>query len=167
MLDPRPKVGRREDAMAGHAAGGTWAQAWFDTGPWVLIVDEDLNAGRVLARMLEDAGYGAVCASSCESARALISTCPIDIVITDVFIPGMCGLALIEFVRRRTLGIPVVVKADERWRSSFDPQALIQRLGAHAMIQPRAESTAILEVIGQVLRQAGRGGVERRLAAAA
>jgi DNA-binding NtrC family response regulator len=153
--------------MADHAVAGRWSETWVGIGPWVLIVEEDLKAGRALARVLEEAGYGTVCAASCESARAMIATCPIDIVITDVFIPGMCGLALIEFVRRRALGIPVVVKADERWRSSFDPQALIQRLGAHAMIQPRAESTAILEVIGQVLRQAGRGGVERRLAAAA
>jgi DNA-binding NtrC family response regulator len=167
MLAHRPKVGRQGNAMTDATVGTKRGHIWADTGPLILIVDEDIAAGTILTRALEAAGYVAVCAASCASARAVISVCPLDLIVTDVFMPGMCGLALIELVRKRGLGIPVVVKADERWRSVFDPRALIARLGAQAMIPAQAAPALALEIIAQTLQRAGRVPIRRALARAA
>jgi CheY-like chemotaxis protein len=140
--------------MAERTAGNKHSQIWGENGPWVLVVDDDIEAGTALARVLEASGYSALCATDCEGARALISVCGFDLIVTDVFMPGMCGLALIEFIRKRGLGIPVVVKADERWRSTFDPKALIQRLGARAMLPAHAAPAVVLEIIAEALPQA-------------
>ena len=102
--------------------------------PMVLIVDGDEDEGERLALSLEAAGYLTACVSSCEAARSVISARRPDVIISDVFLPGLCGLALLDLVQQRRLDIPVIALMSRRWASGLDLAAGASRLGAAAVL---------------------------------
>jgi DNA-binding NtrC family response regulator len=48
-------------------------------------------------------------AATVEQALTLLSSATYDLIITDLSLPGMSGLELLEYVRRRWPEIPVIV----------------------------------------------------------
>jgi CheY-like chemotaxis protein len=118
---------------------------------FILIVDDDVEAGTAMARILEAVGYNVVCAAGSQAARTMISACPIALIITDVFMPGMSGLALIDFIRQRRLGIPIVVKADARWRGALDLGALVRYLGGRSVLPAALSRPALLKTVTDAL----------------
>ena len=60
----------------------------------VLIVDDDAAVLSVAERALADAGFDVICAGSAASALELLRMSEIDIVVTDVVMPGMDGFTL-------------------------------------------------------------------------
>lgn len=102
--------------------------------PMVLIVDEDKAEGARLALSLQAAGYLTACVESCEAARSMIAARRPDLIVSDVFLPGLCGLALLDLVQQRRLGIPVIALLSRRWAGGLDLAAGAQRLGAAAVL---------------------------------
>jgi len=62
----------------------------------VLVVDDEVNIRNALVTILERAGYRAQGADSAESALALMKESPMDLLITDVRMPGIGGMALVR-----------------------------------------------------------------------
>jgi two-component system cell cycle sensor histidine kinase/response regulator CckA len=60
----------------------------------ILVVDDDESVRSVAERVLADAGFDVLCASSAGSALELLQAREIDIVVTDVVMPGMDGFTL-------------------------------------------------------------------------
>ncbi len=66
----------------------------------MVLVVEDEDALRTMAvRVLRDAGYRVVAAESEERALALASAEAIDVLLTDVIMPGIGGIALADRIR--------------------------------------------------------------------
>src|SRR4051812_30479027 len=79
--------------------------------PVVLIAELDQNVRALQSFFLERAGYTVVFAADGESALAQASTlCP-ALVVTEILIPALDGLALCRRIREdaRTRDIPVLV----------------------------------------------------------
>lgn len=66
----------------------------------VLIVDDDLSIRDTMREYLELAGYETLVASSAEEALESITVAPVEVVITDIMLPGMDGLALTDRIKR-------------------------------------------------------------------
>ncbi|MBS2011548.1 MAG: sigma-54-dependent Fis family transcriptional regulator [Deltaproteobacteria bacterium] len=75
----------------------------------VLVVDDDLAIGTVLVALLEQRGYGALHVATAEEAVRVLDTRPFDIVLSDIRMPGMDGMALLDHVTARFPGLPVVL----------------------------------------------------------
>lgn len=76
----------------------------------ILIVDDDPVTGRFLSNLLGDGGgFDVVCTTDPASALQRASTERWDLVLTDVEMPGMTGLELLQALRRAAPGLPVVV----------------------------------------------------------
>ncbi len=73
----------------------------------VLIVEDEEKLRRVLALHLESQGYEALAAASAEEALRLASRA--QLVLTDLRLPGMDGLALLDALQRQNPRLPVVV----------------------------------------------------------
>lgn len=71
----------------------------------ILIVEDDKGLGSLLVEELEDAGLQVRWAASGEEALAVLSTFHADVVVCDLWLPGMDGLQLMESVKSRTEGI--------------------------------------------------------------
>ena len=81
----------------------------FDTSPRVLLVDDDASMLRLLTLRLESEGYDVVNAMSGEEALSMLSHGDIDVVISDLRMPGMDGLALFEEIVVRHSGLPMIL----------------------------------------------------------
>ena len=75
----------------------------------ILVVDDDPNLLRLLALRLEKEGFAVTQATSGEEALAKLAHGLPDLVITDMRMGGMDGLALFEAVSRRHPALPVII----------------------------------------------------------
>ncbi|MGD8366843.1 MAG: diguanylate cyclase [Desulfobacterales bacterium] len=62
----------------------------------ILVVDDDLAITEAIAEFMARSGYAALTASSGEEALDLLSESNIDVVITDIMMPGINGLDLTD-----------------------------------------------------------------------
>jgi len=77
--------------------------------PRILIVDDDANLLKLLAMRLDKEGYLVTEASSAEQAIPLIEAVRPSMVITDMQMTGMDGMALFELISRRYPNMPVIM----------------------------------------------------------
>ncbi|NCP04133.1 MAG: response regulator, partial [Deltaproteobacteria bacterium] len=62
----------------------------------ILIVDDEAGMQRLLARVLERQGYETITVGSAREALQIIEADPVDLVLTDIKMPGMSGLELLR-----------------------------------------------------------------------
>ncbi len=75
----------------------------------VLLVDDDPAVAKVLGALLGQAGLSVHTASRGDEALALLGRKPIDVVVSDVRMPGMSGLELLAEVGRSWPDLPVIL----------------------------------------------------------
>lgn len=64
--------------------------------PVILVVDDEPVVRTVVARGLSAANYEVLEAESAQSALALLSTTPVNVIVTDLKMPGMNGIDLLR-----------------------------------------------------------------------
>ena len=77
----------------------------------VLVVDDDPSIRTLLCEQLRTAGEQASAASDAGEALGLLALTPVDVVISDVMMPGMSGWDLLAAIRSSTdrAALPVVL----------------------------------------------------------
>ncbi|WP_153114970.1 sigma-54-dependent transcriptional regulator [Rhodocyclus tenuis] len=75
----------------------------------VLVVDDEAIARRNLAHVLEREGFTADCADCGEAALEQLAQARYDLVLTDLRMPGIDGMALLRETRRRSPDTEVIV----------------------------------------------------------
>jgi two-component system cell cycle sensor histidine kinase/response regulator CckA len=127
------------------------------TGRTALLVDDDLLVRRVTERMLLRAGWRVVCADSAEAALAVLECSRCDLMISDVAMPGMDGLALARLVLARQPDFPVILTSGYERTAADDeshtarvvflakPYGQADLLAAVARIAPEPGGPAITE----------------------
>jgi two-component system response regulator AtoC len=80
-----------------------------ESAPRILVVDDDVDGLEVLKTRLTHAGYVVETADSAEKALARVKAFDPGLIVTDVRMPGMTGLELLEKVRQSMDGVHVVV----------------------------------------------------------
>jgi CheY-like chemotaxis protein len=67
----------------------------------ILVIDDEDVIRMLVVEILESAGYDVTSAESAERALALLEKAEFDLVVSDVVMPGLSGLELLEAVRAR------------------------------------------------------------------
>jgi EAL domain-containing protein (putative c-di-GMP-specific phosphodiesterase class I) len=75
----------------------------------VLIVDDEVPLLRAYATVLRGAGYLVETAEDGDEARNLVARHSFDVILSDITMPGMDGIALLRAVREFDLDVPVVL----------------------------------------------------------
>jgi DNA-binding NtrC family response regulator len=75
----------------------------------LLIVEDEPKMLRLLELNLADDGYTTRTASTAENGLKILASDRIDLVLTDVKLPGMNGLEFLQAVKRANAAIPVVM----------------------------------------------------------
>src|SRR5450631_2641002 len=75
----------------------------------VLIVDDHASARESVADVLRHAGYDVASCASAIEALAKLAQRPVDVVVTDLQMPGMDGLEFIREMERRRLAVQVLM----------------------------------------------------------
>lgn len=77
--------------------------------PRLLLVDDDPSLLRLLTLRLEGEGYQVISADSAEAALPLLSKHSVDVVLSDLRMPGLDGMSLFDEIAKRYPGLPVVL----------------------------------------------------------
>src|SRR5664279_4081441 len=75
----------------------------------ILLVDDDAAVLRVTQRRLEKAGHQVVACAGGAEALAILADQAFDVMVSDIQMPGVSGLALLRAVREHDLDLPVVL----------------------------------------------------------
>ena len=81
----------------------------MNSGREVLVVEDDPAVGLVLVSQLDQAGLSAELVPSGEAALRVLELKPVDVVVTDLCMPGMDGMTLLQTITQRWPGTPVVM----------------------------------------------------------
>jgi len=110
----------------------------------VLVVDDDVAVGKVLFALLKQAGYNVRHVSSGASALVAIGEASYDVVITDLRMPGMDGMALLTALKEHDPALPIIMLT-AHGTISLAVEAM--RLGAADFLTKPPEREALLYVV--------------------
>jgi len=77
--------------------------------PAILIVEDEAKMRRLLELNLGEDGFTTFSAEDAETGLKLLQQNPVDLVLTDLKLPGMNGLEFLQAVKRQNAALPVVV----------------------------------------------------------
>ncbi|BBO82907.1 hypothetical protein DSCO28_34730 [Desulfosarcina ovata subsp. sediminis] len=75
----------------------------------LLIVDNAFQVRNILVRYLEEAGYRCITAASVDEAKALLATRPVDMILSDIDMPGVSGIELFRYAATACPDTPIIV----------------------------------------------------------
>lgn len=98
------------DAAPSPTPRRTGTEAAAPARPTILVVDDEPGVRVMVARMLSLSGYSVVSAQSGEEALSIAQeyAAPLDLLLTDVRMPGMSGPELVEALQKLRPGIRVM-----------------------------------------------------------
>lgn len=94
----------------------------------ILIVDDEESIRKSLGDVLRDEGYEVAVVATGEAALAALETEDPDLVLLDVWMPGMDGIATLEAARARYPELPVVIMSGH---GTVETAVKATRLGAY------------------------------------
>lgn len=74
----------------------------------ILIIDDDAEIRSALKLVLELEGFAVALAANGEAGLAAVDAQHVDLVIADIFMPGMDGLETVRAFRKRQSTIPII-----------------------------------------------------------
>jgi CheY-like chemotaxis protein len=115
----------------------------------ILLVEDELAVRTLVAKILRDSGYHVLEASHGVEALQIIQTFvdPPDLILTDVVMPQMSGLELIQHVRQRYVNINVLYMSGY----SDHPALKQDMLTGTAFLQKPFTPEGLTDVVRQVL----------------
>jgi DNA-binding NtrC family response regulator len=117
----------------------------------VLVVDDDRAVGMVLVGLLRQAGHEAAHVSSAEEALARVASRPIDVVITDLRMPTMDGMELLERLGQKAPDVPVVLLTAH---GTVQTAVEAMKKGAADFLLKPFDRDEVLFTVGKALRSA-------------
>src|SRR5688500_17050805 len=77
--------------------------------PSVLIVDDEAGVRSALSGVLRDEGYGVDAVDSGEACLDRVVRVTYDVIVLDIWLPGMDGLATLQKLQERHVEAPVIM----------------------------------------------------------
>lgn len=115
----------------------------------ILIVDDDADILKLLEMRLMASGYQVMAANSAQHALTLFGMHPIALVISDLRMPEMDGLALFEAIHRLDSTIPFILLTAH---GSIPEAVHATQQGVFSFLTKPFESKALLEQVAQALK---------------
>lgn len=75
----------------------------------ILVIDDEKNYLLVLQTLLEDEGYAVTAISDPETALTFVQESEVDVVVTDMKMPGISGVEVLMQVKKMSPHVPVLI----------------------------------------------------------
>ncbi|WP_416761281.1 sigma 54-interacting transcriptional regulator [Roseateles sp. So40a] len=120
----------------------------MSSGARLLIVDDDADLLKLLSMRLEAAGYEVTAVASAEAALAQLDVQRPALVLSDVQLPGMDGLALFNVIRERHPALPVILLTAH---GTIPDAVAATAQGVYTYLTKPFDGRALLDTIAQAL----------------
>src|SRR5688500_9113039 len=116
----------------------------------VLIVDDEAGVRSALSGVLRDEGYQVDAVESGEACLDRVSRAPYDVIVLDIWLPGLDGLATLERLRQRHVDAPVVMISGH---GNIESAVRAIKMGAFDFVEKPLSLEKTVLVIGNAVRQ--------------
>lgn len=116
----------------------------------ILVVDDEANARNALAELLDDAGYSVSTAADGRTALLQMEQIEPDVVLTDLKMPGMDGLSLIERGRSMSTHTTFIVMTAF---ATIDTAVQAIKLGAESYLTKPLELETVIAILDRALER--------------
>ncbi len=118
------------------------------SGPRLLVVDDDADLLKLLSMRLDAAGYEVTAVASAEAALTHLAVQRPALVLSDVQLPGMDGLALFDAIRERHPALPVILLTAH---GTIPDAVAATARGVYTYLTKPFDGRALLDTISQAL----------------
>jgi len=115
----------------------------------ILVVDDEPAIRRSVRRILEHAGHEVLEAEDGKAAIGLLGRATVNLVITDIFMPGEDGITTIRRLRKEWPDLPVIAMSGGSQAGDLVAAAL--GLGAVRALNKPFTISEMLEAVASVL----------------
>lgn len=123
----------------------------------ILIADDDESLRKVLAFQLREAGHRVEAAADATAALDCFERLPVDLLLTDLKMPGLSGLDLLSRVRERSPQVPVIVMTAY---GTIDDAVTAMKRGAFDFITKPVNRDHLKALVARALEH---GALQRRV----
>ena len=121
----------------------------------ILVVDDDAAVQETIRLVLERAGHSVITAGDGRNCVALCQSADFDLLLLDIFLPGMDGFETMRLVRQRHPAVQIVVISGHSVPSAGHPLpdflAMATKLGAVRSLQKPFRPDALLRTVAACL----------------
>jgi two-component system response regulator GlrR len=118
----------------------------------ILLVDDDRGLLQLISMRLNAAGYAVTTAESGQAALAALTAAPCELVITDLRMEGMDGLALFDAIHREAPALPVVILTAH---GTIPEAVAATQRGVFGFLTKPFDPKVLLETVAEALRLSG------------
>ncbi len=118
--------------------------------PTILIVDDEPGVRSSLSGVLHDEGYGVEAVSSGEACLDRVTRGSVDVIVLDVWLPGMDGLATLARLRERQVDAQVVLISGH---GNIESAVRAIKMGAFDFVEKPLSLEKTVLVIRNAIRQ--------------
>jgi two-component system, NtrC family, response regulator GlrR len=115
----------------------------------VLLVDDDRDLLQLIAMRLSAAGYAVTAVESGEAALAALSVSRPQVVVTDLRMHGMDGMALFDAIHRDSPALPVVILTAH---GTIPEAVAATRRGVFSFLTKPFEPKTLLDTVAEAMR---------------
>jgi len=127
----------------------------------VLVIDDDRAVRTIIQATLEHEGFEVLVVGDGRTGIEVTKSENFDLLIVDVFMPGMDGFETIRLVREHKPALPIVVMSGQSFRPGSDPApdylSMATKLGAVRSLRKPFRARELLAVIAECLERSGDG----------
>ena len=148
----------------------------------ILVVDDDPEIRKLLARYIESQGFRVLLAANCRELHDRLASHHVDLIVLDVMLPDGSGLEACRDLRAQRSNVPIIlltalkedvdriigleIGADDYLGKPFNPRELIARV--RAVLRRRAKArrrrarpSSIASRVSPPIRRRGASSVRR------
>jgi len=97
----------------------------------ILVVEDEPDLRKLLSGILQSGGYHVLAAANADEALRLAQNSPVNLVLTDIIMPGINGVELVARLRAAHSSVTVL------YMSGYDRDGLTRRVDADAKFIPK------------------------------
>src|SRR5216117_1442504 len=118
--------------------------------PTILVVDDEPGVSTALTGVLHDEGYTVEAVSSGEACLERMTRGAVDLIVLDVWLPGMDGLATLGRLRERQVDAPVVLISGH---GNIESAVRAIKMGAYDFVEKPLSLDKTVLVVRNALHQ--------------
>lgn len=123
----------------------------------ILVVDDDPCVLAMIRPMLERAGHAVATTDCGHDALRALETGGFDVLITDIFMPSMDGLELIQFVCSRDLNTAIIAVSAGSAMVGHDLLSTSLALGADMTLTKPIAPASLVQAVDRVVIDRSKG----------
>lgn len=140
------ETSKPETNRSGDTSGST-------VPPTVLVIDDDASILHMMTALLEDQKYYVFSANNGNAAIEVLKEIHVDLVVTDIIMPGMEGLELIRSIKKSNAETKIIAMSGFSALGQLDYLGFAKEFGVDHTFQKPFNIKQFLETVKDLISQ--------------